>query len=262
MLLEAIEAGLDIEAGLHTLLSDDEELRAAAEKRGVQLRDLRLAPPDLDVPRGARDRPTGVRVVHSVGSDTMIGKKVLTLELDRAARARRLRSVFVATGQTGIAIAGWGIAIDHVVSDYVAGRRAHWCARVRRGATCCSWRVRARCSTPPTPASRSVCSTARRRTCSSSPTRPERPRFGTTPMSRCCPLPELVQAYEEVARPVHPARGAALALNTSGLDEAAARAAIDEAEAACRLVADDVIRFGPERVLDAVLRALPSPLAP
>lgn len=81
-------------------------------------------------------------------------------------------------------------------------------------------------------------------------------------MSRCCLLPELVQAYEEVARPVHPVRVAALALNTSGLDEAAARAAIDEAEAACRLVADDVIRFGPERVLDAVLRALPSPLAP
>ena len=25
------------------------------------------------------------------------------------------------TGQTGVAIAGWGIAVDHVISDYVAG---------------------------------------------------------------------------------------------------------------------------------------------
>ena len=62
-----------------------------------------------------------MRVVHSVGSDTVIGKKVVTLELDRAARERGERSVYVPTGQTGVAIAGWGIAVDHVISDYVAG---------------------------------------------------------------------------------------------------------------------------------------------
>ena len=62
-----------------------------------------------------------MRVVHTVGSDCAIGKKAVTLELDRAARERGLRSVFVATGQTGIAIAGWGIAVDHVISDYIAG---------------------------------------------------------------------------------------------------------------------------------------------
>ena len=60
-------------------------------------------------------------MVHSVGSDTVIGKKVVTLELDRAARERGLRSVYVPTGQTGVAIAGWGLAVDHVISDYVAG---------------------------------------------------------------------------------------------------------------------------------------------
>ncbi len=51
----------------------------------------------------------------------MIGKKVVTLELDRLARERGERSVYVPTGQTGVAIAGWGIAVDHVISDYVAG---------------------------------------------------------------------------------------------------------------------------------------------
>jgi len=87
----------------------------------VQLRDLRRAPPDLSVPQGPYSRPDSVQVVHSVGSDTVIGKKVVTLELDRAARERGLRSVYVPTGQTGVAIAGWGIAVDHVISDYVAG---------------------------------------------------------------------------------------------------------------------------------------------
>ena len=120
-LLEAIEAGLDLEAGLHTELSADPELREAAERRGTGLRDLRAAPPDLTVPLGPASRAAGVRVVHSVGSDTVIGKKVVTLELDRAARQRGLESVYVPTGQTGVAIAGWGLAVDHVISDYVAG---------------------------------------------------------------------------------------------------------------------------------------------
>ena len=120
-LLEAIAAGLDLEAGLHTELSADEELRAAAERAGTKLRDLRAAPADLTVPKGPYSRPDSVRVVHSVGSDTVIGKKVVTLELDRAARERGRRSVYVPTGQTGVAIAGWGIAVDHVISDYVAG---------------------------------------------------------------------------------------------------------------------------------------------
>ena len=87
----------------------------------MELRDLRAAPADLTVPKGPYSRPDSVRVVHSVGSDTVIGKKVVTLELDRAARERGERSVYVPTGQTGVAIAGWGIAVDHVISDYVAG---------------------------------------------------------------------------------------------------------------------------------------------
>ena len=131
-LLEAIEAGLDLEAGLHTELAADEELRDAAARAGVQLRDLRAAPADLTVPKGPYSRPDSVRVVHSVGSDTVIGKKVVTLELDRAARERGERSVYVPTGQTGVAIAGWGIAVDHVISDYVAGAGERLVARGRR----------------------------------------------------------------------------------------------------------------------------------
>ena len=79
VLLEAIDAGLHIEAGLHTQLSEDPELRRAATRAGVALRDLRAAPPDLTVPQGPNSRPGSVRVVHSVGSDTVIGKKVVTL---------------------------------------------------------------------------------------------------------------------------------------------------------------------------------------
>jgi len=69
-------------------------------------------------------------------------------------------------------------------------------------------------------------------------------------------LPELVRAYEAVCRPVRPARVAAVALNTLALDQGTARAELAATEHACGVVADDIIRFGPDRVLDAVLAAL------
>src|SRR3954463_6860316 len=111
-LLEAVGLGMSIEAGLHTVLADDPDFA------GANVRDLRAAPAGLTVPTG--ERPD-VRVIHTVGSDCAIGKMSVTLELDALARARGLKSAFVATGQTGIAISGWGIAVDHVISDFVNG---------------------------------------------------------------------------------------------------------------------------------------------
>ena len=107
--------------GLHTQLNEDPELARPPSATARSCATCAQAPPDLTVPQGPYSRPDSVQVVHSVGSDTVIGKKVVTLELDRAARERGLRSVYVPTGQTGVAIAGWGIAVDHVISDYVAG---------------------------------------------------------------------------------------------------------------------------------------------
>src|SRR5204863_17002 len=74
----------------------------------------------LNVPTG-ENLELDAQVVLTVGSDCAIGKMTVSLELDREARERGLRSVFVPTGQTGIAIAGWGISVDAVVSDFLAG---------------------------------------------------------------------------------------------------------------------------------------------
>ena len=120
ILREAIEAGLDVEAGMHEFLADDPELSALAAEHGVELRDYRRPPADLSVPTG-ENLTHGASVVLTVGSDCAVGKKTVAVELDRAARARGIRSVFVPTGQTGIMIEGWGIAVDAVVSDFLAG---------------------------------------------------------------------------------------------------------------------------------------------
>src|SRR6478735_10764573 len=120
LLKQSIGAGLDVESGLHEFVSDDEELTALAARHNVELRDLRKPPAGLNVPTGENLR-IPARIALTVGSDCAIGKKTVALELDLEARRRGLASVFVPTGQTGIAIAGWGIAVDEVVSDYVAG---------------------------------------------------------------------------------------------------------------------------------------------
>ena len=120
LLRTCIEHGLAIENGLHEMLADDPELRPLADRVGVELRDLRRPPAGLDCATGA-NLEVDARIVLTVGSDCAIGKMTVSLELDRAAQARGIASVFVPTGQTGIAIAGWGMAVDAVVADFLAG---------------------------------------------------------------------------------------------------------------------------------------------
>jgi uncharacterized NAD-dependent epimerase/dehydratase family protein len=257
ILLEAIAAGLHIEAGLHTQLSDDAELRSAADRSGIELRDLRAAPSDLSVPEGPYSRPDDVRVVHSVGSDTVIGKKVVTLELDRVARERGLRSVFVPTGQTGVAIAGWGIAVDHVISDYVSGAAERLVHEGSERGDLLFVEGQGALFHP----AYSGVTLGLLHGCA-----PDRlvlvHKAGSTairnyPDLPIPPLPELIDAYEGVARRVRPTRVAAIALNTSELEgEDEAREAIAAAEAETGVVADDVVRFGSDRVLEAVLESL------
>ena len=256
--LEAIGAGLDVEAGLHTVMADDPELAGAAKHAGVTLRDLRVGPSDLNVPERVAERPAGVRVVHSVGSDCAIGKKAVTLELDGAARARGLRSAFVPTGQTGIAIAGWGIAVDHVLGDYVAGAGARL---VREGSQRGELLFVEGQGALFHPAYSGVTVGLLHGAAPDALVLVH--KAGATSISGYAEvalptLVELIDAYEMVAAPVRPAPVAAVALNTSALgSDDEARAAIAQVEDAAALPADDVVRFGADRLLDAVLAALP-----
>src|SRR5206468_3731587 len=120
LLKSCIATGLDVENGLHVFLADDTELKELAARSNVELRDLRKPPADLSTATGA-NLQVPATIVLTVGSDCAIGKMTVALELDHEARARGIASAFVPTGQTGIAIAGWGIAVDAVVADFIAG---------------------------------------------------------------------------------------------------------------------------------------------
>jgi uncharacterized NAD-dependent epimerase/dehydratase family protein len=116
----ALDRGVEVWNGLHERVLADPALHAAAKRGGGTVRELREPPPDLPVAGHRRPRE-GARVVLTVGSDAAVGKMTASLEIAAALRRVGERAEFVATGQTGIAIAGRGIAVDAVVADFVAG---------------------------------------------------------------------------------------------------------------------------------------------
>jgi uncharacterized NAD-dependent epimerase/dehydratase family protein len=253
LLRDCIAAGLDVENGLHEFVSDDPELAPLAAERGVELRDLRKPPPGLNVPTG-ENLMHPARVVLTVGSDCAIGKMTVSLELDREARSRGVRSEFVPTGQTGIAIAGWGISVDAVVADFIAGAAERLVLEgVARGGELLWVEGQGSLLHPAysgvtlglvhgsAPHAYVLCHKAGETVVD------EDERFPIPPLS------ELVDLHERMSLLARPARVLAIALNTRDLDEDAARRAIDEAEAETGLPADDPVRFGAARLVDAVL---------
>lgn len=118
LLVAGLEAGLDIVSGMHGRLADNPLLRETADRLGRRLIDVRTPPRNLPVATGRRR--SGKRLL-TVGTDCALGKKYTALSLTRAMQARGIAADFRATGQTGILIAGRGIPIDAVISDFVAG---------------------------------------------------------------------------------------------------------------------------------------------
>ena len=185
------------------------------------------APTDLDVPRGPYERARRCASSHTVGSDCAIGK----MTVDAGARpggARRAASgrVFVATGQTGIAISGWGIAVDHVISDYIAGAAERLVDQgAERGDLLF---VEGQGSLLPPGLLRRHARPAARlgaRRAGALPPGRARPRSTTTTTVPIPPLSEVVALYEaRVRRRCARRRVAAIALNTREIaDDAAAR---------------------------------------
>jgi uncharacterized NAD-dependent epimerase/dehydratase family protein len=254
-ILRAIDLGLDIESGLHEFLSEDAEIADAAARKGVSVRDLRRVPDGLDVPTGA-NLDTKAHTVLTVGSDCGLGKMTVCLELDRETRRRGLASVFVPTGQTGIAIAGWGIAVDQVVSDFVAGAAEQLVVEghARGGDGAILW-IEGQGSLNHPFYSGVTLGLLH----GSAPHamvfvhEPGRELIEGDPRYPIRDLPELIDDQVRMARHVRPAPVVAVALKTNRMGEESARTAVAQTERETGLVADDPVRFGAGRILDAVL---------
>ncbi|MDF2366164.1 N-acetyltransferase DgcN [Sneathiella sp.] len=118
VIVEALDSGMDIASGLHMRLGEVPEIRAAAERNGRALFDVRH--PSRSLPTGKGTPRQGKRLL-AVGTDCSVGKMYTALAIEKEMLARGMKADFRATGQTGIFIAGSGISIDAVVADFISG---------------------------------------------------------------------------------------------------------------------------------------------
>ena len=267
-ILDSIAAGLDILSGLHTLIGDDPEFAAAARAAGVEIVDYRR-PPSREETAVGRAHAPGKHVILTVGTDCAIGKMSVALELRRAAAAAGLAAVFVPTGQTGMMIDGWGVAVDRVISDFSNGT-CEWLVEQaeERG----DWIIVEGQGSLDHPAYSAVTlglihgSTPQAMVMVHKPGLPEHDwdhvPDRTFPLQ---PLSDFIRLHEQVAGVVAPSKVVAVALNTSlYADEDDARRVIAETAAETGLPADDPVRFGPERLwaaIQASVEAIDRPVA-
>lgn len=256
-LAEAIDAGCDLWSGLHTFLADDPVLAERARMRGTRLLDLRRPPADLPIASGAAKATEALRIL-TVGTDCNVGKMTAQLQLVRALNERGLRTRFAASGQTGIMIEGWGIAVDAVVADFIAGASERITLEGAKDADVVLVEGQGSINHPgysgvtlgllhgACPDAMILCHQSSREYIGD---------YRRASWLRIPPLTEYIRLYETMAGAVHPSRVIGIALNTYDLDEAAAREACEAAAVETGLPATDPVRFGPGPLVDAVVTA-------
>jgi uncharacterized NAD-dependent epimerase/dehydratase family protein len=252
-ILDAIDAGLEIVNGLHQFMGDDPEFSARARACGVHLWDVRRLPENIPFFCGAAYQVPQV-VVLSVGSDCAVGKMSAMLELAAVANASGDRAEFVATGQTGIMIAGKGLCVDRVISDFVAGASEALVLDVARQTRFTlvegQGSILHPAFAPVTYGLLFGCAPDLLLLCHEAG-RNEIEDF-RVPIP---PLGALAKLYEFVLAPIKPAPVVAMALNTRALETHKARALIEQVEAQTGLAVDDVVRFGAEKIWRTVKAA-------
>ena len=253
-LAEALDAGCDLWSGLHTFLGDDPVLASKAKAGGKRIFDLRKPPSDLKVASGAA-KAVEPYVVLTVGTDCNVGKMTAQLQLTRSLNAGGLRTRFVATGQTGIMIEGWGIAVDAVVADFVAGAAERLVLEGSADADVVLVEGQGSINHPgysavtlgllhgSCPDGLILCHQCTRQYIGD---------YRPAAWLRIPPLTEYIRLYETIGSAVHPTKVIGISLNTYDMSDEAALRACEEASRETGLPATDPVRFDSAPLVDAV----------
>lgn len=251
VVLQALQRGLNVTSGMHEFLSDDAELSAAARQSGAVIFDVRKNNVR------ALARREGLREaclrVHTVGHDCNVGKMVVSWELTQALRKRSIDAKFVATGQTGIMLEGDGCPIDCVVSDFVNGaaeqlvlQNQHHAMLMIEGQGSLVHPMYSAVTLGllhgSAPHALIMCYQA------------DRTHVAALNHVPLPDLPTLISVYETMAGLMQPCRVMGLGINSRKLTAAQAAKERARVQEQTGLPACDVVRDGPEILVDAVLR--------
>ncbi len=229
------------------------ELKASAERRGVEIHDLRRPPAKLPVSNG-RVRSVAATVVLTVGTDCNIGKMTTQLQLLGGLRKKGIRTSFAATGQTGILVEGRGIGVDAVVADFIGGAAESLVLECATDSDLVLVEGQGSIIHPSysgvtygllhgsLPHAQVMCA------------QPTRKAINRCEWVKIPPLADFIRLSEQAAAPLRPAPVIAVALNTYDLSDDAARAAIESVQRETGLPATDPVRFDTAPIVDAIER--------
>lgn len=241
----AADAGVEIVSGLHQ--------RLAPLFPGRAVWDVREPPQDMPLFSGA-GLAVEPKVALTVGTSSAIGKMTATLEIERAAREAGVTTRFVPTGQTGVVIAGWGICVDAVVSDFVAGAAEQLVLQATESSPDLIL-VEGQGSLGH-PAYSGVTLGLLHGTCPDClvlcADASEEKIMGLVPRPN---IARIARLYEETAALVKLAPVVAISVNTKGLEEAAAREFVARVSDETGLPAADPLRHTAAPILTAILEA-------
>lgn len=251
---QATASGLSIVNGLHTPMNTIPELRDSL-REGQWIWDVRQEPPNLPI-ASARARSLACRRVLTVGTDMGVGKMSTSLELNKAAQKRGLRSKFLATGQAGLMIAGDGVPLDAVRVDFAAGAVEQIVMRYGSDRDILHIEGQGSLLHPGSTATLPLIRGSQA-THLILVHRPGQTHIRNHPQVEIPPLPEVIQLYETVARAggaFADVKVAAIALNTFHLNVSEAQQAIEQVQAETKLPCTDVVRFGADVILDTIMQ--------
>jgi uncharacterized NAD-dependent epimerase/dehydratase family protein len=259
-ILAASGAGVDIHSGLPVFIGDDPGFAAAAAAAGARLIDYRRPPDRMETSVGRRHLP-GQRVILTVGTDCAIGKMSVALELVGAARRDGVSAAMVPTGQTGMMIEGWGVAVDRVISDFTNGT-VEWL--VEQGEARADWVIVEGQGSIDHPAYSAVTMGLIHGATPQAMVLVHKPGLSEHDFTHLpdasfpiADLPPFIELHERIAGLVAPSKVVALALNTSLYEsDEEARAVIASLAAETGLPSDDPVRFGADRLWPAVREAV------
>jgi uncharacterized NAD-dependent epimerase/dehydratase family protein len=247
---EALENGLDVISGLHDMLNEDSELSKLVSSKKAKIFDLRESKQYNRVSVGDPSL-IKAKVVLTVGTDCKTGKMITSLELAKQAENHGWNSLFVATGQTGIVIAGEGVPIDSVIGDFMSGAIEEFlieksssydllCVEgqgtiIHPGYSGVSMALIHGCL----PDAMVLCHY------------PGREKIKNYQV-KIPPLSELAKLHEEIAKPIKPSKVVGISLNTSNLTKEEAKREIEKTEEETGLLTVDPVRFGCEKLIESL----------
>jgi len=198
-------------------------------------------------------------VVLAVGSDCNVGKMTAQLQLRDELVRRGHKTSFVATGQTGIFIEGWGIAVDAVVADFIAGAAEQITIQGAKDNDIVLVEGQGSLIHPgysgvtlgllhgSCPDALILCHQVTRDYIGD--------YHGREPWVKIPSYTEMIEIYERAAHPVHPTKVIGICLNTYDMDESAAREAVARAAEETGLPVTDPVRFESDLLVDAIIGA-------